>query len=66
MLHFTYFLVAGYFILKHFKKTQHLLQCHFLPVDQIITVIDNKMDKSDQYTKFKTFWLKVAVMSRTF
>ena len=34
-------------ILKHFK-TQHLIQCQFLPEDQIIPVIDNEMDKSDQ------------------
>ena len=29
-------------------KTQHLIQCQCLPVDQIIPVIDNEMDKSDQ------------------
>ena len=29
-------------------KTQHLIKCQFLPEDQIISVIDNKMDKSDQ------------------
>ena len=34
-------------ILKYFK-TQHLIQCQFLPEDQIIPVIDNEMDKSDQ------------------
>ena len=27
---------------------QHLIQCQFLPEDQIIPVIDNEMDKSDQ------------------
>ena len=29
-------------------KTQHVIQCQFLPKDQIIPVIDNKMDKSVQ------------------
>ena len=29
---------------------QHLIQCQFLPEDQIIPVIDNEMDKSDQLT----------------
>ena len=29
-------------------KTQHLIWCQFLPEDQIIPVIDNEMDKSDQ------------------
>ena len=27
---------------------QHLIQCQFLPEDQIIPIIDNEMDKSDQ------------------
>ena len=29
-------------------KTQHLIQCQFLPEDQIIPVSDNEIDKSDQ------------------
>ena len=28
-------------------KMQHLIQCQFLPEDQIIPVIDNEMDKSN-------------------
>ena len=42
---------------------QHLIQCQFLPEDQIIPLIDNEMDKSDQWLAFDTkiimFWLKV-------
>ena len=34
-------------IRKHFK-TPNLIQCQFLQEDQILTVIDNEMDKSDQ------------------
>ena len=29
-------------------KTQHLIQCQFLPEEQIIPVSDNAMEKSDQ------------------
>ena len=29
-------------------KTQHMIQCKFLPEDQIIPVSDNAVDKSDQ------------------
>ena len=55
-------------------KKQHLIQCQFLPEDQIITVIDNEMGKSDQlvcirYKNQNVFafkvW-KVSVTSRKF
>ena len=35
-------------IYRNTLKTQHLIQYQFLPEDQIIPVIDNEMDKSDQ------------------
>ena len=37
------------YIYRNTLKTQHLILCHFLPEDQITPVIDNKMDKSDQF-----------------
>ena len=48
--------IACYITLKTFAiflywnilKTQHLIQCQFLPEDQIVPVSDNAMDKSDQ------------------
>ena len=59
-------------ILKYLKNAA-LDLCQFLPEGQIISVIDNEMDKFDQLiswlvfdTKIKTFWLKVTVMSRKF
>ena len=59
-------------ILKYFKNAT-LDLCQFLPEGQIISVIDNEMDKFNQLinwlvfdTKIKTFWLKVTVTSRKF
>ena len=40
--------VTSSHILKNLKKKQHLIKCQFLPDDQIISVIGNEMDKSDQ------------------
>ena len=35
-------------IYRNTLKTQHLIQCQFLPEDKIISVSDNAFDKSDQ------------------
>ena len=54
--------VQDTFLYWNTLKTQHLIQCQFLPEEQIIPVIDNEMDKSDQLAciqKSKRFGLKL-------